>query len=247
MLEHLSDRDLEFLAPDRPERLRRDPEQVDLLLNDPALVGRVQRDPNILLRITPFLLFSILIRQAARDLRERRYTLEWTAPRSRVPVFDADRVAAFLAEPQHRDYLVELLASFTRVYSGSVVRRTRRGLRRRRFSELDLPALAAVEAEAPERERFYLRKRLGDVALFLTGVFPDHAGRPLLHQLSLEEMERVGAAWYLGASRHALARPAGLDVLLAELAAQFHGARKALNYLSDRYLYPYRADWFPAA
>jgi hypothetical protein len=247
MLEHLSDRDLTFLAPGEGGRLRANPARLDELLSQSTLAARLTRDPEALLHVTPYLLFSVLLRQARRDLQERPYTMEWTAPRARVPVFDADQVAGFLAEPRERDYLVELLASFTRVYSGSVWRRTRHGYRRRRFSELDLASLEAVEAEAPDGERFYLKKRLGDAALFLTGVFPDHVGRAMLRQRSLEQIERDGAGWYQGASRHALARPAGMEEQLAYLASHFHGARKALNFVTDRYLYPYRANWFPAA
>ncbi len=246
-LEHLSDRDLTFLAHGHAAYLRADPDAIEQLLCDPALAARLLRDPEILLQVTPYLLFSVLLRQARRDLHERPYTMEWTAPRSRVPVFDADRVASFLAEPRERDYLVELLASFTRVHSGSVWRRTRRGYRRRRYSELDLASLQAVEAEAPEGERFYLKKRLGDAALFLTGVYPDHIGRALPRQRSLEEVERDGATWYKGAARHALARPAGMEDQLRYLADNFHGARKALNFVTDRYLHPYRSNWFPAA
>jgi hypothetical protein len=247
MLEHLSDRDLRFLARDRAERLRADPDAIETLLRDPALAARLLHDRDVLLHVTPYLLFSVLLRQALRDLQDRPYTMEWTAPRARVPVFDADRVARFLMEPRERDYLVELLASFTRVYSGSVWRRTRRGYRRRRFSELDLASLQAVEAEAPESERFYLKKRLGDAALFLAGVYPDHVGRALPRQRSIEEIERDGATWYKGAARHALARPAGMEDQLRYLASNFHGARKALNFVTDRYLHPYRSDWFPAA
>jgi hypothetical protein len=247
MLEHLSDRDLAFLAADQAGRLRADPDKLDALLDQPAVAARLMRDEDALLHVTPYLLFSVILRQARRDLQERTYTMEWTAPRARVPVFDADRVARFLSEPRERDYLVELLASFTRVYSGSVWRRTRHGYRRRRFSELDLASLEAMEAEAPDGERFYLRKRLGDAALFLTGVFPDHVGRSLPRQRSLEEIERDGATWYQGAARHKLARPAGMEDQLRFLATNFHGARKALNFVTDRYLYPYRASWFPAA
>lgn len=247
MLEHLSDRDLEYLAPGRSDRLRREPDEIEPLLEDPVLCGRLAADPHVLVRISPYLLFSVLLRRAVRDLRDHPYTLEWTAPRARIPVFDADRVARILASPRERDYMVELLSSFTRAYSGSVWRRTRHGYRRRRFSELDLRSMVALEADAPERERFYLKRRLGDVALFLTGVYPDHVGRALPRQPSLQEIERDGARWYLGAARHALARPAGMEGQLVYLAEHFHGARKALNFVTDRYLHPYRADWFPAA
>src|SRR6266540_1530599 len=99
---------------------------------------------------------------------------EWAGPRQRLPVFDVATLRDFLAAPARRLFLAELLASYVHVASGSVLVQTRRGWRRQRFSELDPVRLAALLDVVPAGERVGIYRRLGDLALFLTGVFPDH-------------------------------------------------------------------------
>ena len=78
---------------------------------------------------------------------------------------------------------------------------TRRGWRRRRFSELDPVQLAGMLEAVSPAERPGVLRRLGDLALFLTGVFPDHTastplGRPLSEAALLRSagLETTGTA-----------------------------------------------------
>ncbi len=70
-------------------------------------------------------------------------------------------------------FLAELLASYVHVASGSVWVQTAHGWRRR-YSELDPVRLATLLEVVDQTERPGVWRRLGDLALFLTGVFPDH-------------------------------------------------------------------------
>ena len=88
-----------------------------------------------------------------------------------------DDLREFFAADGRRLFLTELLTSYTRVASGSTYVRTARGWRRRRFSELDPLRLASLLDAVPEAERPGIYRRLGDLALFLTGVFPDRTDR----------------------------------------------------------------------
>ncbi len=92
-----------------------------------------------------------------------------------MPLFDAPSLRDFLSSRARRLFLAELLASFTRVASGQY--RVRSGGRppTGRFNELDPAALAALAATVTEADRPGVCRRLGAVALFLTGVFPDYA------------------------------------------------------------------------
>lgn len=246
LLEEVSEADLRYIAPESAEHLRRDPRLLAEALNDPGLYRRLAAERDALVKVSPFTLFSVFMRQAVRDLGAARFTVERAGLRQRVAVFDAPQVRDFLAEPPIVDYLSELLASFTRVRSGVAWRRTRAGQRRRRFSELDLRSLEAMEAEASVADRFYLQRRMGDVALFLLGVFPDAMQRPRLHGRSPDEVESIGARRYRQAAGHPLAARAGVAPLLSTLAQRFHLACKALNFVADRYLYPLQTSWFPA-
>src|SRR5690606_24818469 len=96
------------------------------------------------------------------------------APRRRLPVFDVASLREFLDDHMRRYFLVELLASYTHVASGVSWARTSRGWRKRKFSELDPVRLAELLTVVEPPERAGVFRRLGDLALFLTGVFPDH-------------------------------------------------------------------------
>ena len=157
-----------------------------------------------------------------------------------------------------RLFLAELLASFTRVASGRYRVRVAGRARTRRFSELDPVRLAGLLDAVPEAERPGVYRRLGDVSLFLTGVFPDYvtsrafgpvdAGR-LLRAAGLPAQERerlaagpaidllehLGARWYRIACEVAPVRTARLAVA-GDVADRFRQARRVLNHLADRYL-----------
>jgi hypothetical protein len=130
--------------------------------------------------------------------------------------------------------------------------------RTRRFSELDPVKLAGLIDVAPEESRPGIYRRLGDVSLFLAGVFPDysamHAFGPvdvsrllrsarvplgergdLAAAPALDLLEYLGARWYRAALATAPVRTARLDVV-GEVAERFRQARRVLNHLADRYL-----------
>src|SRR6266511_2605156 len=123
-------------------------------------------------------------------------------------------------------------------------------------------------------ERVGIYRRLGDLALFLTGVFPDHTAtrafapvhaQRLLRHAGLEGveagrpgsmaepawgsggvalLERLGRRWYRLAYQSAPVRTAPLRVM-DEVAERFDQARRILNLVTDTYLFPFRARWFP--
>ena len=179
-LEHLTDGDLAVLG--EPARLRSEPDRIVERLARPEtyeeVFGARSSAPGgageLFLRASPFLTFAVAVHRAAEELGASTFTREWVAPRQRVPVFDAHVLRDFVGDPVRRLFLVELLASYTHVASGSVWVQTARGWRRRRFSELDPVRLASLLEVVDERDRAGVYRRLGDLALFLTGVFPDH-------------------------------------------------------------------------
>ena len=260
--EHLSEADLATLAgaagrPGAATEMAAHPERVEALLADPAVYRTLfeREDADPLLRVTPFLAFSVLLARVEWELSRATFLEEWVGPGRRVPVFDTAGPRDLLRERRHRLFLAELLASYTRVASGSVWVRTRRGWRRRRYSELDPVRLAELLEVVPEAERRTVYRRLGDLALFLTGVFPDHAGSRPIPPVQLQRLLRL-----LGAGLDVLG-PVGeagpieiLDRLgrhayrlggLAEVSERFAPARRALNFLADRHLFAVRERWFP--
>ncbi|HEY8474711.1 MAG TPA: hypothetical protein VIL37_19085 [Natronosporangium sp.] len=273
-LEHLTDEDLRVLAdsaglsPAEAAELRKQPVQLLELADRPELFEQVYgpEDPTRLVRLSPFLAFVAAVGQARREIAASPYVAERSAPRQLVPVFDAAQLAEFLADPRHRLFLAELLASFVRVASGRYWTRTARGWRSRRYSELDPVQLAQLAEHTAPEYRPGMYRRLGDVSLFLTGVFPDyaqqHAFGPfdaarLLRAAGLargEEaglaaappiqlLEHLGQRWYRRASELAPVVTSQLAVV-AEVADRFRDARRVLNHIADRYFARVGNPWF---
>ncbi len=250
--------DLTFVAgvlADRPEeiprwveRLRR-PGVLEVALEDDRLVDRIRTDPDITLKISPRLLFNILLRRVARDIRHARYTVERVGLTQSVPVFDTRRVNDLLEDEQVLDYLSTMLASFVRTETYVLYVRRGNRLERLRFSDMDMDDMIRLADLVDEAWRFPLLRRIADIALFLTGIFPGYVlsrglyarrmrpGRTIGGEWrSLEEYEQEGATFYRLAAEHEEAAQCGLRPVLSKLSEHFPSARKPLNLLSDRYL-----------
>jgi len=269
--------DLQFIAEtvgggrDDPEevsaRLREREDLLDMMLEDDRLVERLLGDDHALVRVSPRLVFSVLLRRVVRDLHQRSYTLERT-PAETVAVFDAPRVRRFIAEPGIWSYLVSMLTSFVRNESMTLLVRHGDHYVPRRFSTSSLEDMMDLAGIVGETEAPWIFRRIADIALFQSGIFPDSlrwAGRAgpraywlrrrhrpsggVLSQMralppTLETYEEHGRRFY----RLAASRP---DVgsqgrVLEALAEEFPAARKSLELLSDRYLRWTRVRWFPA-
>jgi len=194
-LEHLTDHDLTLLAAtsgEDPGALHADPERIPRLLADPSVFNRIfgTGSEEAFLHASPFLVFAVLVHRVHRDLSDVRFISEWIGPGERVPVFDVEALRDFTGDPARRLFLAELLASYTHVASGSYWTRGHRGWRRRRFSELDPMHLIELLDVVPEQERPGVYRRLGDLALFLTGVFPDYTGSRVLSPVARERLRR---------------------------------------------------------
>ncbi len=254
--------------------LRRDAAAIPGLLGDPRVFeavfgpgdqGRPAR-PGQAVPVSPFLTFAVAVHRSAIELASMGHVAERTGPRQRIPLFDAPALRDFLDAPARKLFLAELLASFTRVASGRYRVRGGGRTRTRRFSELDPVRLAGLLDGVPDAERPGVYRRLGDVSLFVAGVFPDYAtlygvGPASVARLlraaqvpaaeqerlatvpAIELLEQLGARWYRAAHHLAPVHTARLDVV-ADVAGRFQQARRILNHIADRYLFNADHPWF---
>ena len=237
-------------------------------LGSPGVDAAVYGDggPEAPAGVSPFMAFAVAVHRTAGALESASFVEERFAPRLRIPVFDVQALRDLLADPVRVYFLVELLASYTRVASGVTWTRTARGWRRRRFSELDPGRLAALLDVVDAAERPGVYRRLGDLSLFLLGVFPDHppvpsGGAAVDRLLRLSGLatdragdmgphalyELLGSRWYRAAvqSTTAAGRPVtGTLAVAGYMADHFREARRVLNAVTDRYLFPWREQWF---
>ena len=256
---HLSDSDLRFLvetvATDRRDYdhivdiIRGKDDLLEPMLQDPKLIHRLFEEEQSLVRVSPYFLFTVLLLQIRQGLQETAYVLEIDVKGKRIPIFEAQAVTDLLGQTVIRDYLAEMLASFTRTNSGVFYWRERGVLHKRRFSDLDIDDLVDLSRIIDAEMRPALYKRIADIALFLSGVFPDHlAAFAARHhsrfaaKRTLKDYEQQGSRFYRIAAQEtdqSRWRPA-----METLARNFTVARWALNTLSDRYLKAQREHYF---
>jgi hypothetical protein len=97
------------------------------------------------------------------------------------------------------------------------------------------------DVDGPDvRRNFLVRQHLGNYALWLSGMFPDHIehrrwrrGGP-----DLDYYESLGRRGFQLAASHRLAQEHGVAALFEEAAERFPSLRIALNGVSDALLFP---------
>ncbi len=96
--------------------LREDQDILEGMLANPALVEHLMSSEEEIVKISPPLLFAVLLYAVRNDLEKRAFTIERSS-HDTVAVFDRDRLATFLEKAEIRYYLVDMLSSFVRVNS----------------------------------------------------------------------------------------------------------------------------------
>jgi hypothetical protein len=265
-LDGLTERDLGTLAAiveaephELVAELRRRPWWIHDLLARPDVFEKVlDRHAHPADVVSPFLLFSVLMHKTTEDLREATYVNEWIGPRSRMPLFDVAPLQEFVEDPGRASFLAALLSSFAVPESPPIP-----------AEPFDLYGMALWLDQALPNDRVVLLRRLGDLSLFLTGVFPDRTGtRPLrpvdaerlgrtigmtademlalcdrsLLSSGLDALESLGSRWY-----EAAIQGSGTPLVVGDIAARFRSARRVLNHLADHYLYRLETGWNLAA
>ncbi len=231
-------------------QIRGDEEIAAAMLDDERLFQRLMGDDDVLIRVSPRLFFSVLLRRARRDIELETFSIERRSMQ-RVVLFDNHKVAELLAQDALREYLGTLLASFTRIESAVIPVRVRKGVwRRYRISEVDVESLIRFCQAVEKPFRFDWYRRIGDSCLFLTSLFPEYIEaqhrypfsrqpRPRTRGAicgSREDYEAHGRAFFRLAAEHEQARAHGLREVLGSLSEHFILAEKPLAFLSERYL-----------
>src|SRR5215831_11348999 len=118
----LSDSDLNFVVQtvgSRPqdrdamiELLRAKPNLLETTLENRKLTDRLVKEQGAFFQVSPYLLFSVLLRRVGRDLEGQSFVFEKDARGRSIPVFEALCVAEMLRELILREYLIEMLCSF---------------------------------------------------------------------------------------------------------------------------------------
>jgi hypothetical protein len=113
----------------------------------------------------------------------------------------------------------------------------------RQFDDQTYDTLASLIAEAESGDptrAFLVRAHLGNYALWMAGLFPDHieSRRHRRGGPDLEYFDEMGKRGYQLAANHQLAAEHGLTGLFESVADRFGRLRVALNRVSDRVFFP---------
>lgn len=255
MLDRFTDRDLATLAAATSKSVEALTDQLrlrpwiaaDLLASDDVFDAVMDRKSHPAELVSPFLLFSVLVHRAAGELRDASFVNEWAGMKVRLPVFDIAGVHDFLTDPARVMFLARLLTAFAgpRPFPVPVDDR------------FDLLSIATWLDAVSDSDRVVLLERLGDLALFLSGVFPDRTGSTWISPTDAERLgktvdldseailglcdslglggldayETLGSEWYKAVST---SRPAPM---IADVSYRFRAARRVLNHVADRYLF----------
>jgi hypothetical protein len=256
----LSERDLDFLVETaHPEALdkvrlkkiiREDEDFRNSFISDEKIFRRLIDDEEILLKISPVLFFEILLKKVAHDLRRTSFTIEKTGT-MKIPIFDSREVVDFLSRENLLDYLADMLSSFTRVESYTILFEVRKGVWEKiRFNDLDIFSLMSLCDVVEDEYRIGFYKRIADICLFILGIFPDYAEREYRYPFSgqvrpqirgkiridPEDYEKEGRKFYKLAAEHPSAKEMELSEVFRTLHEDFQMAKKPLNFIAEHYL-----------
>ncbi len=256
----LSETDLDFLIETVSSQvadklrlkqiIREDEDFRSRFISEEKVFRRVMDDDEIFLRISPTLFFEVLLRRATSALVQKSYTFEQTRT-MKIPVFDSRDVVDLLEDDSVLIYLADMLSSFTRIESYTIAFRTKPGAWKKiRFNDLDIHSLIAFAqvVEAPHRISFF--KRIGDICLFILGIFPEYAEynyrypfskqlRPQMRgraRISPEEYVSEGEKFYRLAAEHPSAEELQMADIFRALCENFQKVKKPLNFIADHFL-----------
>jgi hypothetical protein len=264
----LSDNDLDFLvetvSPEITDKyrlkriIREDEDFRNTFISDERIFNRVMDDEEILLKISPTLLFEIFLRKAVNDLKKSSYTLEKTRA-MRIPVFDTQDVVELLTQESLLVYLADMLSSFTRIKSYTISFREKKGIWRKiRFNDMDIYSLMSFCDMVKDDNRLFLYKRIADICLFILGLFPEYVERDYRYpasgevrpqisgkvRISSEAYEKEGRKYYKLAAEHQIAKEKDLSEVFWALHESFQKVKKPLNFISEHYLHHQRHKLF---
>lgn len=102
--------------------------------------------------------------------------------------------------------------------------------------------LVSAAESATGQRAFLLHAHLGEFALWLSGIFPDHITARVQRRGAppIQYYESLGASGYRNAAGHNAAQRSGLNQVYRGCADAFPDLRIALNSISDRHFFPAR-------
>ena len=237
---------IDFFMPKQADRrrmlriLREDEDILQGMIEDPALAEALQSEITPIIRVSPYLYFAVLLRQAYEDLKRKPYTFEKETHKMLV-IFDTKAILDLMQKKRMMIYLARMLASFTKIRTHSVTIRVRNGTWRRiRYSDFDVECLISYCEAMDEQYLFPVYQRIADICLFTMGIYAlasaDEAETRSPRRRRSGHYREYGPQYYLTAANHPDAMTGEMRETLVELAESFELAIKPLAFMADHYI-----------
>jgi len=230
----------------------------DGLIGSREVLKEVTSNKEILLKISPRLLFEIMLRNAKREFEKRTWTIERVGSQ-KVPVFDLSKASSFLSHASTLEYLANMLSSFTKIESFTFSVRVRKGVWHKiKFNEMDTESLKKISEVAGDELKFYCFKRIADVSLFIMGVFPEYVlfdyRYPFSKNIrpkgvgkfrkSAAEYEHDAGVYYNRAAGMEKAYSLNMTEVLLKMGQNFNTAKRILDFIAQHYLHLVKNEFF---
>ena len=231
------------VSPDITEAARvaraaeREPRLLSRILQEPRLHAWLFERPHEMVSVSPHAFFAALLYRVRRDLATRTFTRERDSGRL-VLVFDVEQTRRLLEADEILAYLSWVLASFVRIHTITRRVRVRPSVwRTYTVSDYDLGSLLGYVHRLEPDRRPVIYRRIGEVALFQSGVFSDMPTRTDLVRVGVDAYQRALAGGVM---------PEETDVI-ESVRDSFRPASKAFTFMADHYLGSLRSRVFTAA
>ncbi|GAX61650.1 hypothetical protein SCALIN_C27_0044 [Candidatus Scalindua japonica] len=246
-LQGLSDKDLLFLIESYVTK-RNDYDKIASLINgDEDVIAKMIDSDRVfnkvmscterILAISPYFLFSLLIRRAFKEKREDTKFIEKTidALNKTEPIipWNENRLMCLLEDNYVSNYIANMLAQFiesSKLFSMGDDEKK---------SHQYIVDMIADSLNSDNLEKFYIYCHIGNYTLFLTGMIPEYIKyRYEYKRRPLDEHYYVGfgKTYYGLASEHTNARRIRLTGTLSQLSEGFEAVSQVLSFMNKEYL-----------
>jgi len=246
-LQGLSDKDLLFLIESYVTK-RNDYENIARLINgDEDVIAKMIDSDRVfnkvmscterILAISPYFLFSLLLRKAFKEKREDVKFIEKTIDvlNNMKPVipWNQNRLMSLLEDTHISNYIANMLAQFiesSKLFSmGDDEKR----------SHQYIVDMITNSLHSDNSEKFYIYCHIGNYTLFLTGMIPEYI--KYRYESKRRPVDKhyyvgFGKTYYGLASEHTNARRNRLTGTLSQLSEGFEAVSQVLSFMNKEYL-----------
>jgi hypothetical protein len=251
-LQGLSDKDLLFLIESYVTKrndykniarlINGDEDVIAKMIDSDRVFNKVMSCTERILAISPYFLFSLLLRRAFKEKRKDVKFIEKAidALNSMEPVipWNKERLMSLLEDTHISNYIANMLAQFiesSKLFSIGDDEK---------ISHQYIVDMITDSLHSDNIEKFYIYCHIGNYTLFLAGMIPEYIKyryeykrRPVDKQYYVG----YGKTYYGLASGHTNARKNRLTGTLSQLSEGFEAVAQVLSFMNREYLHPAKA------